>query len=101
MKPGGGFEQILKSTSFTDRVISMNFDEGHCISAWGGFRPEYREVGRLRYLLPKGISIVITSATLPELVFDDVLKILERSRNQQSTIELLGPQVSSSRLETG
>jgi superfamily II DNA/RNA helicase len=81
MKQGGGsFERILKSTSFTDHVISINFDEGHCISAWGGFRPEYREVGRLRYLLPKEILIVITSATLPELVFNDVLKILELRR---------------------
>jgi superfamily II DNA helicase RecQ len=77
MKPGGPFERIFKEKSFTDHLISTNFDEAHCISTWGEFRLEYKQMGRLRYLLPKGITIVLTSATLPDQVFKDVLKILD------------------------
>jgi ATP-dependent DNA helicase RecQ len=60
-------------------MISVIFDEAHhdCISAWGTFRPEYKEVGRLRYILPKNIPIMITSATLPPLVFNNVKEILQ------------------------
>ena len=76
MKAEGGFERLTKSSAFTDHVVSVVFDEAHCISAWGGFRPEYREVGRLKFILPKGIHIMITSATLPEMVLKDVKEIL-------------------------
>ena len=58
-------------------MISVIFDEAHGISAWDEFRPEYKEVGRLRYILPKNIPIIITSATLPPLVFDDAKEILQ------------------------
>lgn len=82
MKEGGGFERLTKNRDFTDRVISVIFDEAHCISAWGGFRPEYREVGRLKFMLPKDIPIMITSATLPQMVLKDVKEILGlRSEN--------------------
>ncbi|KIM36265.1 hypothetical protein M413DRAFT_427700 [Hebeloma cylindrosporum] len=76
VKVEGGFENLAtKNPGFADRIISTIFDEGHCISAWGSFRPEYSQVGRIRLLLPN-TRILITSATLPELVLHDVLKIL-------------------------
>ncbi|KAJ3495027.1 hypothetical protein NLJ89_g10694 [Agrocybe chaxingu] len=76
VKEGGHFERIAKNPGFAGKVISTIFDEAHCIGAWGTFRPEYSQVGRLRLFLPKSIPVVLTSATLPELVFHDVLRIL-------------------------
>ena len=76
MKEDGGFERLAKNKDFTDRIISVIFDEAHCISAWGGFCPEYKEVGRLKFMLPKNTPIMITSATLPELVLRDVKETL-------------------------
>ncbi|KAJ3473564.1 hypothetical protein NLI96_g12939 [Meripilus lineatus] len=60
MKPGGGFEKLFKKADFTSRIISVVFDEAHCITQWGSFRPEYRELSRLRYLIPK-IPFVLAS----------------------------------------
>ncbi|KAF8152224.1 P-loop containing nucleoside triphosphate hydrolase protein [Crassisporium funariophilum] len=76
-KSEGGFERLTKNSSFTERIISTIFDEAHTIRAWGGFCPEYREVGRLRYMLPKGIPFLITTATMPEVVLDDVKEVLQ------------------------
>jgi hypothetical protein len=76
VKPDGGFERLSKNPAFTSQIISTIFDEAHCISAWGAFRPEYSQVGRIRIMLPKSIPIMITSATLPPLVLQDVLQIL-------------------------
>ena len=77
MKINGGFEQLAKKEDFTNCMISVIFDEAHCISAWGAFWPEYKEVGHLCYILPKNIPIIIMSATLPPLVFNDVKEILQ------------------------
>ena len=68
---------LSKTSCFTDNLISIIFDEAHCISAWGAFRPEYKDVGCLRFMLPRHIPILITSATLPPLVLDDVKSILQ------------------------
>lgn len=80
MKKGEGFEKLWKIPQFTSRLVSVVWDEAHCISKWGSFRPEYKEAGRLRYLLPKGLPFVITSATLPPLVLSDVMDILQVSK---------------------
>ena len=47
MKPGGRFEALLRKKKFTDQIVSIVFDEAHCIMTWGKFRPEYKELGRL------------------------------------------------------
>ncbi|KAJ7078050.1 P-loop containing nucleoside triphosphate hydrolase protein [Mycena belliarum] len=79
MQQDGGFEKLWKKPEFTRRLISIVWDEGHCISKWAGFRPEYKEVGRLRYLIPRDIPFVIVSATLPPAVLSDVMKTLQVS----------------------
>ncbi|KAG6883457.1 hypothetical protein C0992_008701, partial [Termitomyces sp. T32_za158] len=77
MKADGGFERLARNDTFTDNVISIILDEAHCISAWGSFRPEYREIGRLRHVLPRHIPLLVTSATLPPHVLNDIKGVLE------------------------
>ena len=54
-----GFLALLSSC----RVSFVAVDEAHCISQWGhDFRPEYRQLGRLRQRLP-GVSLHAYTAT--------------------------------------
>ena len=73
-----GFAQLFRSKSFKSRIISIVLDEGHCISQWNSFRPEYKEIGRLHSILP-GCTFHIASATLPDYIMKDVLNILNIS----------------------
>ena len=57
MKENGGFEKLWKNEQFTSQIISLVWDEAHCVSKWGGFRPEYKEAKRLRYLIPRNIPL--------------------------------------------
>ncbi|KAJ7179864.1 P-loop containing nucleoside triphosphate hydrolase protein [Mycena crocata] len=79
MQQDGGFEKLWKKPDFTSRLISLVWDEGHCASTWAAFWPEYRQVSRLRYLIPRDIPFVIVSATLPPAVLSDVMKNLQVS----------------------
>ncbi|KIL53911.1 hypothetical protein M378DRAFT_174525, partial [Amanita muscaria Koide BX008] len=76
MRPNGGFETLLKDKLFNSRIISIVIDEAHCISQWGSFRPEYRDLGRLRHLQRKLCPILATSATMSAAVIEDVKKVL-------------------------
>jgi ATP-dependent DNA helicase RecQ len=54
------------------RVSFIAIDEAHCISQWGhDFRPDYRQLGRLRSLLP-GISLHAYTATATARVRRDI-----------------------------
>jgi ATP-dependent DNA helicase RecQ len=76
MKPGGGWENLWTNKAFASKVISIVWDEAQCVSKWGTFRPEYKNAGSLRHLLPKDIPFYITSATLPPDVLQDVMTTL-------------------------
>lgn len=74
------FRTIYKSKKFTSHLFNVTFDECHCISQWGGddFRPEYRQVGLLKWLLPSHVRYHVASATMPQLILEDVRdKVLE------------------------
>ena len=75
-KEGGMFDRLWKNPSFIKRVISIVWDEGQCVSKWADIRPEYKDVERLRYLLPKDIPFYVMLATLPPLVLHDMMNIL-------------------------
>lgn len=86
MKSGkSGFAKLFKDSGFTSKIIALVFDEAHCISQWGSFRPEFRELGRLRHLV-RGVPIHLTSATLPDHVLNDVLKTTHISRKDLYTM---------------
>ena len=59
------FLDLWKSKKFVSKLCSFIFDEAHCIVQWSGeFRPEYADLGRLRWLLPS-VTFYAASATLP------------------------------------
>jgi len=65
---GDGFLSLLSQA----RVSFVAVDEAHCISQWGhDFRPEYRQLGRLRELLPD-VSVHAYTATATARVRRDI-----------------------------
>ena len=72
----------LMLDSFIERVREWNIaqiaiDEAHCISEWGhDFRPEYRELVKLREILP-AVPIMALTATATERVRADILAQLK------------------------
>jgi ATP-dependent DNA helicase RecQ len=71
----------LFSGGFMDTVKKMNLsfiavDEAHCVSMWGhDFRPEYRQLGRLKEMFPT-LPIHAYTATATQMVRDDIAKQL-------------------------
>ena len=82
MQRGGFCEKMLWTHApFVSRIFNIVFHEGHCICQWGStFRPEYKQVGTLRYLLPN-IPFYITSATIPPAMISDLKEILHLSKD--------------------
>jgi len=79
---GDAFVRLLADVN----VSFVAIDEAHCISQWGhDFRPEYRQLGRLRSLLP-GISLHAYTATATARVRRDIATQL----GLRDPIELVG-----------
>src|SRR6266571_5898936 len=73
-------ERLMLDT-FLERALNWNIaqiaiDEAHCISEWGhDFRPEYRELKKLRKHLPE-VPIMALTATATERVRIDIIQEL-------------------------
>lgn len=81
MKSGGHFEKLWQNKKLTSRIVSVVWDEAHCISTWGDMRTAYKEAGRLRTYL-KSVPYPVTSATLPSLVLEEVMETLKMRRER-------------------
>lgn len=58
-------------------VAAFAIDEAHCISEWGhDFRPEYRQLSKLRAIVPAAPVMALT-ATATERVRQDILERLQ------------------------
>ena len=58
-------------------VAAIAIDEAHCVSEWGhDFRPEYRQIAKLRDLLPD-VPVMALTATATERVRVDIVKHLK------------------------
>jgi len=72
----------LMLDAFLERALNWNIaqfaiDEAHCISEWGhDFRPEYRELKKLREHLPD-VPLMALTATATERVRADIVKELK------------------------
>ena len=86
MKPNGGLEKLLKCKPFVSWIISIIIDEAHCLTEWGGFRPEYQELGWLHYMLPSSIPLLVTSATLTKSISSDITKLLHIHSDHKYTV---------------
>lgn len=77
LEKNGRFLKILKNQSFARKIIAIIIDEAHCVVNWGSFRPEYRELGLLRYNIPPSVPLYVVLATLPPVLMRDVRKLLQ------------------------
>src|SRR3989442_2318364 len=74
-------ERLMLET-FLERALNWNIaqfaiDEAHCISEWGhDFRPEYRELKKLRTYLPE-VPMMALTATATDRVRTDIIKELK------------------------
>ena len=76
----GEGSQPLRRTLAQAGVRFIAIDEAHCISQWGhDFRPEYRQLGRLRDDFP-GVSLHAFTATATERVRGDIVTELRLQR---------------------
>lgn len=72
------FSKLWKDSKFCTRLTAVIVDEAHCIDEWGGddFRPEYRQLDRLRIFTSQEIPIVCCTATASTSTFNTIWKTL-------------------------
>ncbi|KAF8145811.1 P-loop containing nucleoside triphosphate hydrolase protein [Mycena galopus ATCC 62051] len=82
--------EVLRSTEFGKRVLSVVVDEAHVVSHWGAsFRKKYGTLGIIRAFLPRGTPVVALSATLPARIRSDVLSKLIDIGNDRPNVSLV------------
>jgi len=68
--------EVLPRLQTTHGISSVVIDEAHCVSEWGhDFRPEYRQLHRLRVRFPD-VPVAAFTATATERVRQDIVRQL-------------------------
>ena len=83
------FSKLMRTPNFTRNVLSIVIDEAHCVSEWGeNFRKAFGELGRLRSYVPATIPFLVTLATLPAHILDNVVQKLHVIKSRSVFINL-------------
>ncbi|EUC54314.1 DEAD/DEAH-box helicase [Rhizoctonia solani AG-3 Rhs1AP] len=82
-------QAVFASPAFQQALIAIHVDEAHTISLWGGgFRKDYKGLGRIRARLPKGVPATIVSATLRPNVKNDAMATLGFPSNPSEYVDI-------------
>lgn len=64
--------------NYMHNISLICVDEAHCISQWGyDFRPAYRNIAQLRYLIPYHVPVLALTATATQEVVTDIQRQLK------------------------
>lgn len=76
------FLEFLKQLRSQPGLSGFAIDEAHCVSEWGhDFRPEYRQLSRLRQYYPE-VPVTALTATATDRVRQDIIQQLSLKRPQ-------------------
>ena len=68
--------QLLQQLAARRQLARLVVDEAHCVSTWGhDFRPEYKELGKLRAQLGKQVPFMALTATATTECQQDIKKL--------------------------
>jgi superfamily II DNA helicase RecQ len=70
-----------RKCAFLKQLLTVAIDECHCIWEYGGFRDDYKHVGRLRKCLPD-VPFVLLTATLPPHIFRYIEQLMQLKDTQ-------------------
>ncbi|XP_077302687.1 ATP-dependent DNA helicase RecQ-like [Arctopsyche grandis] len=69
--------ELLTNLKKSTNITLVAIDEAHCVSQWGhDFRPSYRNLGKIRQVLPN-IPFLAVTATATAKVKDDIIESLK------------------------
>jgi ATP-dependent DNA helicase RecQ len=68
-------EEFIKNLSNKELISLIAVDESHCISTWGEFRPEYKELNVIKEWT-ENVPILALTATATPKIIDDIKKTL-------------------------
>lgn len=55
---------MLLNEHYQKRLVALVIDEAHCVKKWGdNFRPEFKKIGELCSVIPKGVNMMALTAT--------------------------------------